>query len=198
MAEADEALRVRWLGRVAYRDGLALQRALVDDHHDHLLLLEHPHTITTSRRTPPEHLLLDEAAVAALGGEVVETDRGGDITYHGPGQLVGYPVLTLPGRRGGGMADTAAYVHGLEQVLIDSLARIGAAKLAALEAEDDPEDDPEPPATTPGRVRVRRVLGGVVLVVAARRTPAPRTAAAPRRPPPPSSPGRRGTWSPRC
>ena len=125
MAEADEALRVRWLGRVAYRDGLALQRALVDDHHDHLLMLEHPHTITTSRRTPPEHLLLDEAAVAALGGEVVETDRGGDITYHGPGQLVGYPVLTLPGRRGGGMADTAAYVHGLEQVLIDSLARIG-------------------------------------------------------------------------
>jgi len=95
------------------------------DHHDHLLLLEHPHTITTSRRTPAAHLLLNHAEIAELGGEVVETDRGGDITYHGPGQLVGYPILTLPGRRGGGMADTSAYVDGLEQVLIDVLGGLG-------------------------------------------------------------------------
>ncbi|MEZ5243801.1 MAG: lipoyl synthase [Acidimicrobiales bacterium] len=125
MTVADAAFRVRWLGRVAYRDALALQRALNVDRHDHLLLLEHPHTITMSRRTPAEHLLLDTAAVEALGAEVMETDRGGDITYHGPGQLVGYPILTLPGRRGGGMADTAAYVEGLEQVLIDVLSELG-------------------------------------------------------------------------
>jgi len=78
-----------------------------------------------SRRTPADHLLLDVDAIAAMGGEVVETDRGGDITYHGPGQLVGYPILSLPGRRGGGMAETADFVRGLEQVLIDVLASLG-------------------------------------------------------------------------
>jgi lipoic acid synthetase len=92
---------------------------------DHLLLLEHPHTITMSRRTSADHLLVDADEVRAAGGTVVDTDRGGDITYHGPGQLVGYPILTLPGRRGGGMADTAAYVHGLEEVLIEVLAGFG-------------------------------------------------------------------------
>ena len=88
-------------------------------------MLEHPPTITTSKRTPDAHLLLDRDEIARLGGEVVSTDRGGDITYHGPGQLVGYPIIDLPGRRGGGMADTAAYVDGLEQVLIDVLADLG-------------------------------------------------------------------------
>ena len=60
-----------------------------------------------------------------MGATVAATDRGGDITYHGPGQLVGYPILTVPGKRGGGMADTAAYVEGLEQLLIDVLADLG-------------------------------------------------------------------------
>ncbi|MEM7140350.1 MAG: lipoyl synthase [Actinomycetota bacterium] len=124
-APAERTLRVRWLGRVAYGDAFALQRGLVAGEQDHLLLLEHPHTITTSKRTPEAHLLLDRDEIAALGGEVAETDRGGDITYHGPGQLVGYPIISLPGRRGGGMADTAAYVDGLEQVLIDVLADLG-------------------------------------------------------------------------
>ncbi len=58
---------------------------------------------------------------------MVQTDRGGDVTYHGPGQLVGYPILTVPGKRGGGMADTAAYVHSVEQVLIDALSVLGLA-----------------------------------------------------------------------
>ena len=89
---------------------------------DHLLLLEHDHVVTLSRRTPRDHLLVD---VEALGAAVVDTDRGGDITYHGPGQLVGYPILTVPGKRGGGMADTAAYVDGIEQVLIEVLADLG-------------------------------------------------------------------------
>ncbi len=80
--------------------------------------------MTLGRRGRREHLLVD---VEALGGTVVETDRGGEVTYHGPGQLVGYPILTVPGRRGGGMADTAAYVCGVEQLLIDVLGDLGLA-----------------------------------------------------------------------
>ncbi len=116
-------MRVRWLGRVEYDDAFALQQQLRDhSDRDHLLLLEHDHVVTMSTRTPTHHLRVD---VEALGAAVASTDRGGDITYHGPGQLVGYPVLTVPGKRGGGMADTAAYVEGIEQVLIDSLAELG-------------------------------------------------------------------------
>ncbi len=117
-------LRVRWLGRVDYSDALALQRALFAGAGDHLLLLEHPHVVTVSRRTPAAHLLTD---VEAWGADLVETDRGGDVTYHGPGQLVGYPILTVPGKRGGGMADTSAHVHGVEQVVIEVLAQLGIA-----------------------------------------------------------------------
>ena len=116
-------LRIRWLGRVAYDDALALQRRLHSHStDDHLLLLEHPHVVTLGRRGRREHLLVD---VEALGASVVETDRGGEVTYHGPGQLVGYPILTVAGRRGGGMADTAAYVGGVEQLLIDVLSDLG-------------------------------------------------------------------------
>ncbi len=116
-------LRIRWLGRVAYDDALVLQRRLHSHSaDDHLLLLEHPHVVTLGRRGRREHLLVD---VEALGGSVVETDRGGEVTYHGPGQLVGYPILTVPGRRGGGMADTAAYVGGVEELLIGVLADLG-------------------------------------------------------------------------
>jgi lipoic acid synthetase len=61
-----------------------------------------------------------------VGAELVATDRGGDVTYHGPGQLVGYPILTVPGKRGGsGMADTVAYVRSVEQLVIDALADLG-------------------------------------------------------------------------
>lgn len=116
-------LRVRWLGRVAYADAHALQQGLfADSPDDHLLLLEHPHVFTLGARGTLEHLLVDADAV---GAEVVRTDRGGDITYHGPGQLVGYPILRVPGKRGGGMADTVAYVHSVEQLLIDTLADLG-------------------------------------------------------------------------
>ncbi len=86
--------------------------------------MEHDHVVTLSKRTPREHLLVD---AESLGADVVSTDRGGDITYHGPGQLVGYPILTVPGKRGGGMADTAAYVESIEQLLIDVLADLGLA-----------------------------------------------------------------------
>ena len=66
----------------------------------------------------PDHVLIDPASV---GAELVRTDRGGDVTYHGPGQLVGYPILTLPGKGGGSKPDTVAYVRTVEQVVIDAL-----------------------------------------------------------------------------
>src|SRR3954468_15085655 len=116
-------LHVRWLGRVRYRDAHALQRGLfthsVDDH---LLLLEHHHVYTLGVRADMANLLRPPESV---GAELVETDRGGDITYHGPGQLVGYPILTVPGKRGGGMADTVAYVRSVEQLIIDTLTDLG-------------------------------------------------------------------------
>ena len=121
----DPTLRVRWLGRVDYRDAHALQQGLFSSSpDDHLLLLEHPHVFTLGASGDPSHVLVDPSTV---GAELVRTDRGGDVTYHGPGQLVGYPVLTVPGRRSGGMADTVAYVRSVEQVVIDALAELGLA-----------------------------------------------------------------------
>jgi lipoyl synthase len=117
-------LRIRWLGRVPYRESYALQRALFGEAAgDHLLLLEHPHVYTMGVRADPGNVLVDPADV---GAEIVDVDRGGDVTYHGPGQLVGYPILSLPGKRGGsGMADTVAYVQSVEQLVIDVLADLG-------------------------------------------------------------------------
>ena len=118
-------LRVRWLGEVPYGDALAVQRMLFERGRDnHLLLLEHPHVYTMGVRGSLDHVLVDPTSV---GAELVWTDRGGDVTYHGPGQLVGYPVLSLPAKRGtgSGMADTVAYVRTVEQVLIDALADLG-------------------------------------------------------------------------
>ncbi len=121
---------MRWLGRVAYGDALELQRRLYHASPDnHLLLLEHPHVFTLGARTSAANLLVDPDAV---GAELVEADRGGDITYHGPGQLVGYPVLWVPGKRGGGMADSVAYVRAVEQVIIDTLADLGLTDVGRL------------------------------------------------------------------
>ncbi len=87
-------LRVRWLGRVPYDEALALQRGLFEHGREqHLLLLEHPPVYTLGVRASTDNVLADPADV---GAELVRTDRGGDVTYHGPGQLVGYPVLSLP------------------------------------------------------------------------------------------------------
>ncbi len=129
-APAQRPLHVRWLGRVPYRDAHALQRGLfstgVDDH---LLLLEHPHVYTLGVRGDLGHLLRPPSEV---GAELVRTDRGGDVTYHGPGQLVAYPILTVPGRRGGGLADTTAYVCSVEQLVIDVLGDLGLADVGRL------------------------------------------------------------------
>ena len=129
-------LRVRWLGSVRYRDAWALQQGLHADPlgrgDDRLLLLEHPHTYTLGRNADRDHVLVDPTSV---GAELIDVDRGGDVTYHGPGQLVGYPVLTLPPKGWdrdsgtappvGGLPDTRGYVTTLEQVLIDALDRLG-------------------------------------------------------------------------
>jgi lipoic acid synthetase len=120
-----EALRARWLGRVPYADALALQRALFEHgHENHLLLLEHPHVYTMGVRASMDNVLVDPASV---GAELHWTDRGGDVTYHGPGQLVGYPIVSLPAKHGtgSGMADTVAYVRSVEQLLIDALSDVG-------------------------------------------------------------------------
>lgn len=112
-------LRVRWLGRVRYRDALALQHALFHrSAEDHLLLLEHPHVYTLGVRARPEHVLHD---LVALGAELVRADRGGDVTYHGPGQLVGYPIVSVPM----GPGAIPAYVHAVEQLVIEALADLG-------------------------------------------------------------------------
>jgi lipoyl synthase len=112
-------LRVRWLGRVAYRDASALQRGLHRaGRGDWLLLLEHPPVFTMGLRTRPEHVLIDPAE---LGAELVVADRGGDVTYHGPGQLVGYAVRSVPA----GPGSTPAFVRGLEQVVIDAVGDLG-------------------------------------------------------------------------
>ena len=120
---ASRHLAVRWLGRVGYDEAWALQRGLhAHSSRNHLLLLEHPHVVTMGPRAPVAHLLVDPAAA---GAELCRTDRGGDVTYHGPGQLVGYPILTLGGPRAGGLGAAAAYVESLEDLLIEVLGDLG-------------------------------------------------------------------------
>ncbi len=120
-------LRVRWLGRVPYREALALQQGLFDHGTgNHLLLLEHPHVFTHG----PSADLATNVKVdpAAVGAELVGVSRGGDVTYHGPGQLVGYPILTVApkyGRGATGLSDSVAYVTAVEQVVIDALGELG-------------------------------------------------------------------------
>lgn len=105
-----------------YREAWDLQRTLQRSRHDHLLLCQHPPVFTLGVRGDDRHLLVDPAEV---GADLQRVDRGGDVTFHGPGQLVGYPVLSVPGRRGGGMADTVAYVRTIEQLVIDLVADLG-------------------------------------------------------------------------
>jgi lipoyl(octanoyl) transferase len=117
---------VERLGRIPYGEGLELQQQLVarrraGDLPDTLLLLEHPHVITLGTSARRDNILIGEAEERLLGIEVFDTGRGGDVTYHGPGQLVGYPVLDLKPDR----CDLHAYVRDLEQVLIDALASFG-------------------------------------------------------------------------
>lgn len=118
--------RVFSLGVVSYAEALQTQKELVrrrraDEIPDTLLLLEHPPVFTIGRVGKREHLLADESLLRQRGAEVVETDRGGDITYHGPGQIVGYPILDLNALR----RDVKWYLERLEQVMIRTLETFG-------------------------------------------------------------------------
>ncbi len=112
-------------GTVPYREAWDLQRRLVDERRagtrpDTLVLLEHPPVYTLGRRAEAGNVLMDARERAAAGIDVVEVDRGGDVTYHGPGQLVAYPVVRLAGTR-----DVVDYVRALEAAAIRAVATLG-------------------------------------------------------------------------
>jgi lipoyl(octanoyl) transferase len=113
-------------GRLPYAEALGYQQRLVEERKrgegvDTLLFVEHPHVVTMGRNGKQEHILASSEILARTGIELYETDRGGDVTYHGPGQIVGYPILDLREWK----RDVHAYFSGVEQALIDSLAVFG-------------------------------------------------------------------------
>jgi lipoyl(octanoyl) transferase len=119
-------LVVEWLGRRPYGEILELQRAMAAERiagsrPDTLLLVEHDPVVTLGRSTKREHLLLSEQALAARGVELFDIERGGDVTFHGPGQLVGYPIFDLQQHR----QDLHWYLRQVEQALIDALGTYG-------------------------------------------------------------------------
>src|ERR1035437_5946153 len=119
-------LEVRELGRVSYAEALGLQQALeaqrkLGEIGDQLLLLEHPHVLTLGRNGHPENVLVCRDRLEQLGIQFFENNRGGDITYHGPGQIVGYPIVDLREWK----RDVVAYVRNVEETIIRVLARYG-------------------------------------------------------------------------
>ena len=115
-------LQVRRLGLFTYEEGLRLQKALEQEviekrQNDYLLLLEHPHTFTIGRRSKENGVLATAEMLKTLGVSVFETNRGGKVTYHGLGQLVGYPIVSLSPDR----EDVHKYVRDIEEVLIRTL-----------------------------------------------------------------------------
>jgi lipoyl(octanoyl) transferase len=118
--------KVRELGRIGYGPALELQQELIAARKagtapDHLLLLEHPHVITLGRNGHHENLLASSEIMERAGISFFPTDRGGDVTYHGPGQLVAYPIMDLREWK----RDVGAFVRGVEQTMIDTLADYG-------------------------------------------------------------------------
>ena len=121
-------VRVSDLGRRGYASALDLQHDLVERRKrgeipDQLLIVEHPHVITMGRNGHSENLLASPEVLERTGIELHYTDRGGDVTYHGPGQIVGYPIFDLREWK----RDVVAYLRALEQVLIEALAKFGIA-----------------------------------------------------------------------
>ena len=121
-----EALQVRRLGRIEYGAALDLQKeieqtVIENRRNNHLLLLEHPHTYTLGRSAKMSGVLATEEALEYLGAAVFETNRGGKVTYHGIGQIVGYPIINLSPDR----EDVRKYVRDLEEVLIRTMADFG-------------------------------------------------------------------------
>ncbi len=123
---ATRPCEVRNLGRVGYKEAWDIQLELVSARKagsvcDQLLFVEHPPTITMGRNAESAHVLANPAALARQGISVEETDRGGDVTYHGPGQVVAYPILDLKEWR----RDVGAYLRALEEVMIAALLDFG-------------------------------------------------------------------------
>jgi lipoate-protein ligase B len=124
-----DGLHVEWLGRVPYGDALARQARAVEARRagvcgDQLLLVEHPPVVTLGRSAREVHLRTPRAALAARGVEVHEVARGGDVTWHGPGQLVGYLIVDLAAR---GLPDAHAFLRSIEAGLVGALADLGVA-----------------------------------------------------------------------
>ncbi|HEV3150096.1 MAG TPA: lipoyl(octanoyl) transferase LipB [Acidobacteriaceae bacterium] len=129
-------LSVVYLGRVAYRAGLELQARLVELRKagaigDVLVMLEHPPVLTLGRNAGRANVLLSDDDLRARGVELVETNRGGDVTYHGPGQLVGYPIFDLRGplRAAGKRLGPVDFVRQMEEALIRTMADYGLAAM---------------------------------------------------------------------
>lgn len=126
-ASPDQRLcEARWLDRVPYDEGLRLQERAVEqlrsgEAPEQLLLLEHPHVFTLGRGADSANILADQQQLESNSVEVHETGRGGDVTYHGPGQLVGYPIINLKPDR----CDVHRYVRDIEEVLIRTIAEFG-------------------------------------------------------------------------
>ncbi|MEO6571478.1 MAG: lipoyl synthase [Ilumatobacteraceae bacterium] len=146
-------LRVRWLGRVPYREALAVQQAMFEHGTgQHLLLVEHEHVFTYGPHADlATNLRCDPAAV---GADLVSVNRGGDVTYHGPGQLVGYPIVSLPNAKG-----SIEHVRAVEDLLIDTLAELGlpgAGRLAEYPGVWVDAEGPEPRKIAAIGVRLAR------------------------------------------
>ncbi|MEX2546592.1 MAG: lipoyl(octanoyl) transferase LipB [Chloroflexota bacterium] len=126
MGDQRATLEVRWLGRVGYREAWQMQHDLVAARRageipDQLLLLEHPVVLTLGLRSDPSHVLATPQTLKARGIEVIQVERGGEVTYHGPGQLVAYPIIRLADR---GLV-LRPFVRALEQSMIDTCAGYG-------------------------------------------------------------------------
>ena len=127
-AAAEAVCQPRDLGRLGYAEAFRMQQDFVQQRQrgeipDQFLIVEHPHVITMGRNGRSENLLAAPELLARAGIEFHHTDRGGDVTYHGPGQIVAYPIVDLREWK----RDVMAYVRALEQVLIDALSEFGIA-----------------------------------------------------------------------
>jgi lipoyl(octanoyl) transferase len=164
-------LEARWLGRVAYREAWALQRRLAAERaegriDDQLLLLEHPSVLTLGRHADPTHVRASVDELAARGIEVIRVERGGEVTYHGPGQLVAYPIVALS-RRG---LLVRPLVRALEAAMVATCAAFG---VAAARREGHPGcwcdvDGPAPRKIGALGIRIERGVSfhGIALNVA--------------------------------
>ena len=163
-------LNVRWLGKVPYREALAVQNAMFKHStRQHLLMLEHPHVFTYGPNADLEKNL--KCDPQQVGAELVKVNRGGDVTYHGPGQLVVYPILNLAPKHGAnGPADMQAYVCSVEQLVIDTLVRLGVKDVSRLAGYpgvwvDVQSDEPKKICAIGVRVSRGRTMHGFALNV---------------------------------